>query len=79
MNMIRPEEHITPGEIHRKTSRIAGFILHFLLPAAILACGVAITVYLMRTSPEARPAKRPPNATLVEVTAIHSGTQTTMI
>ncbi|SHO49042.1 efflux RND transporter periplasmic adaptor subunit [Desulfopila aestuarii] len=79
MNMIRPEEHIAPGEIHRKTNKIAGFILHFLLPAVILACGVAITVYLMRTSPEARPVKRPPNATLVEVRTIQSGLQTTMI
>lgn len=79
MNMIRPEEQLSSGEIHRKTNKIAGFILHFLLPAIILACGVAITVYLMRTSPEARPGKRSPTATLVEVQKISSGQQTTML
>lgn len=79
MNMIRPDEQTVPGEIHRKSNKIAGFILHFLLPAVIIACGVAITVYLMRTSPVALPAKRPANATLVEVRAIQSGVQQTRI
>jgi RND family efflux transporter MFP subunit len=66
MNMIQ-QQHTVPGEVQRRPNRIIGFILHFLLPIAALACGVAITVYLMKTSPEAKPGKRPPTATLVEV------------
>jgi RND family efflux transporter MFP subunit len=66
MNMIQQKQTI-PGEVQRRPNRIIGFILHFLLPIAALACGIAITVYLMKTSPEAKPGKRPPTATLVEV------------
>ncbi len=66
MNMIQQQQTV-PGEVQRRPNRIIGFILHFLLPIAALACGVAITVYLMKTSPEAKPGKRPPTATLVEV------------
>jgi len=79
MNMMRPEKQLSTGEIHRKPNRIAGFFLHVLLPVLILACGVGITVYLLRTSPEARPAKRPPMATLVEVQTVATGPQQTVL
>lgn len=79
MNMIRPQDHVVPGEIQRSPNRITGFILHILLPMAALACGVAITVYLMKTPPEAQPRKRPPTATLVEVRKVEAGRQPTVI
>lgn len=79
MNMIRPEDQTVPGEVQRRPNRIIGFFLHFMLPVAVLACGVAITVYLMKTSPEARPAKRPPTATLVEVRKVQVGPQQTVL
>lgn len=79
MNMIQPDNRIAPGEVHRRTNRIAGFFLHFVVPVAVLAGGIAITIYLMKTSPEARPAKRPPTATLVEVQPVRTGTQQTIL
>lgn len=76
MNMIRPEDQTTtPGEITRSPNRIVSFFLHFMLPLAALACGIAITIYLMKTSPDAQPRKRPPTATLVEVQSVQAATQ----
>lgn len=79
MNMIRPQDQLVPGEIQRSPNRILGFFLHFMLPLAVLACGVALTVYLMKTSPEAQPRKKQPTATLVEVRQVQSGAQQTVI
>ncbi len=79
MNSRRPEDHTTPEEMQRSPNRIVGFFLHILLPIAVLACGAAITLYLMKTSPEARPRKKPPMATLVEVRTVQAGPQQTVI
>jgi len=64
---------------HRRPNKIASFFLHFLLPLAALVCGIIITMYLLKTSPEAKPRKRPPTATLVEVQKIVTGPQRTVI
>lgn len=77
--MMKQQEQTVPGEIQRKPNRIVSFFLHFLLPLAALACGIAITIYLMKTSPEAKPRKRPPTATLVEVQKMTQGAQQTVI
>lgn len=79
MNMIQPDQRIAPGEVRRRTNRIAGFFLHFVVPLAVLAGGIAITIYLLKTSPEAIPVKRPPTATLVEVLQVQTGTQQTVL
>ena len=79
MNSNQWHNQTSPGEIHRSPNRIIGFFLHFLLPIAALTCGVIITVYLMKTSPEAKPRNRPPTATLVEVQSVVSGPQQTVI
>lgn len=79
MNMMKQPDQTTPGEIQRKPNRIIGFFLHFLLPAAAIGCAIFITVYLMKTAPEAKPRKRPPTATLVEVQKLISGPQQTTI
>ncbi len=69
----------TPGEIHHTPSRFSRFFMHFLMPSAALVCGVLITVYLLKTGPQAKPAKRPPTAILVEVQQLSSGPQQTII
>lgn len=79
MNMMQQQDHTTPGEIQRSPNRIIGFILHFLLPIAALVGGVAITVYLMKTAPVAKPRQKPPTATLVEVQHAKVGRQRTVI
>ncbi|MFV0437081.1 MAG: efflux RND transporter periplasmic adaptor subunit [Desulfopila sp.] len=79
MNMIRPDTTSSSGEIQRNPSKIAGFLLHFLVPALILASGAAITAYLLRTPPQAHPVKRMPVATMVEVQTIHPGRQQALL
>lgn len=59
--------------------RLVGVFRHIILPLAVLACGVAITMYLLNTSPEAKPQKRPPAATLVEIENVVAGPQKTFI
>ncbi len=77
---MRPHVNQTkPGEIQRKPNRIISFFLHGLLPVIALACGIIITIYLIKTSPEAKPRKRPPTATLVEVQSVTHETQQTVI
>ncbi len=68
-----------PGEVQRRPNKITSFFLHFLMPVVALACGVAITMYLVNTSPEAKPRKNPPTATLVEVKKVVTGAQRTVI
>jgi RND family efflux transporter MFP subunit len=65
--------------MQRSPNRMVGFFLHILLPIAALACGVAITLYLMKTAPEAQPRKKTPTATLVEVRKVQAGAQQTVI
>lgn len=69
----------TRGEVHRAPNKLASFILHFLLPLIALACGIAITIYLLETKPQAKPRKRPPSATLVEIQEAKSGPQQTVL
>lgn len=68
-----------PGEVRRAPNKLAAFLVHFLLPLAALACGVAITMYLLGTKPEAKPRKRPPSATLVEIQQAVTGPQQTVL
>jgi RND family efflux transporter MFP subunit len=78
MTTMKNEQPV-PGEIVRKPGRIKGFFLHFLMPLAALACGVAITLYLLNTGPQAKPAARPPAALLVEVKRLSAGPQQTRV
>lgn len=70
-----PQDQTLAGEIRRPTNRIARFFLHILLPLIALACGIAITLYLLETEPKAKPGKRPSTAMLVEVQKVISGSQ----
>ncbi len=79
MNMIRPEEETTSSTIRRTRGKLRAFSLNFLLPLAILACGVGITAYLMKSSPQAMPVERQPTATLVEVRTVQAGQQQTLV
>lgn len=76
---IRKEQQKVPGEISRPANRISRFIMHFIMPAAALACGVLITVYLLKTGPQAKPGKRTPAATLVEIQKLRAEPQQTLI
>lgn len=78
MNTIN-SQHPVPGEVKRKPNKLALFFVNAFLPFLALLCGAAITFYLLKTSPEAKPRKRPPTATLVEVTHVLPGTQQTSI
>lgn len=79
MNSVHKNQLSHPGEVQRRPNKITSFFLHFLLPLIALACGIAITVYLLKTSPEAKPRQRPPTATLVEVQEVVTGPQKTVI
>lgn len=76
---MKHDDITPPGEILRSTNRLASFTLHILLPLIALACGIALTVYLLKTSPQAKPHKRTPSATLVEVQQLRLGSQKTVI
>jgi len=78
MNMIK-KEPVIPGEVQDSQSRIASITLHVLLPLVILACGIAVTLYLLNTSPKAKPGKRPPSTVLVEVEQVSTGPQRTLL
>jgi RND family efflux transporter MFP subunit len=78
MKMI-PQDQTSTGEIQRSPNRIARFFLHVLLPLIALACGIAITFYLLETKPTAKPGKRPSTAMLVEVQQVVSGPQVTRL
>ena len=75
----RNDLQTAPGEVSRTPSRLSRFFMHFLMPAAALACGALITVYLLNTGPQAKPAKRPPTAVLVEVQQLRAAPQQTMV
>lgn len=78
MNPIHDMKPAT-GEVQRRPNRIVLFFINFFLPLVALACGIALTAYLLRTSPEAKPKKRPPAAVLVEVAQISPGPQQTSL
>ncbi len=78
MNPTQPQNPL-PGEMQPKRNKIVIFFLHFFMPLTALACGIVITMYLLKTSPEAKPRKRPPTATLVEVKTLVAGPQKTVV
>jgi len=78
-NMNKHNTPATPGEVHRAPNKLASFIVHFLLPSIALICGIAITIYLLETKPEAKKRKRPPSVTLVEVLEAEAGPQQTLL
>ena len=77
-NMNKHNTPATPGEVRRAPNKLASFIVHFLLPSIALICGIAITIYLLETKPEAKKRKRPPSVTLVEVLEAEAGPQQTL-
>jgi RND family efflux transporter MFP subunit len=79
MNMIRPEEETSSSTIRRTRGKLKAFSVNFLLPLAIVVCGVGITAYLMKNSPQAMPVERQPTATLVEVRTVQVGQQQTLV
>lgn len=79
LNMNDRQSSAAPGEVRRTPNRLASFLLHFLLPLTALACGIAITIYLLQTKPEAKPRKRPASATLVEILEAQAGPQQTVL
>lgn len=79
MNMNHPTETVSTGQVQRPQNRFVSFLFHVLLPLLIFAAGVALTVYLMKTGPEAKVGKRPPTATLVEVTTLTPTSQEIVI
>ena len=78
MNMIK-KGHSVEGELQRPPQRFANFILHILLPLLALACGIAITVYLLNTSPKATPIKPAQTSILVEVEQVTRAPQRTLV
>ncbi|WP_163336348.1 efflux RND transporter periplasmic adaptor subunit [Desulfopila sp. IMCC35008] len=78
MNTIYSNPNV-PGEVQHRPNRVLSFFMNFLLPLAALACGIAITWYLLQTGPEAKPKKRPPSSTLVEVMTVQAAPQQTFI
>ena len=78
MNMIQ-KGHSVKGELQCPPQRFANFILHILLPLFALACGIAITVYLLNTSPKATPIKPAQTSILVEVEQVTRAPQRTLV
>lgn len=76
--MIHTEQPKT-GEIQRKPNKLLRFLVNYLLPLTALLAGIALTFYLLKTSPEAKPRKRPPMATLVEVKTVAGDNQQTIL
>lgn len=56
-----------------RKKRLLTFFLQFLLSIVVLACGVTLATYYMKTGPEAKPGKREPSPPLVEVQQVSSG------
>lgn len=78
MNMIK-KSHTVQGELQRPPHRFASFTLHILVPLFALACGIAITVYLLNTSPKATPIKPAQTSILVEVEQVSHALQRTLV
>lgn len=56
-----------------KKKRFLTVFLQFLLSSVVLACGVTLAAYYVKTGPEAKPSKREPSPPLVEVQQVSSG------
>ena len=78
MNM-KKIEYNTDGTIRQTSQRSTHFILHVLMPLTALACGIAITFYLLNTRPSAAPVKVLPTVTMVEVENVQFSPQQTQI
>lgn len=78
MNIIE-EGHTVQGELQRPPHRFASFTLHILMPLFALACGIAITVYLLNTSPKSTPIKPAQTSILVEVEQVSLAPQRTLV
>jgi hypothetical protein len=65
MKMIKKDQ-IVQGEIQRSPRRLASFTLLILLSLLALACGIAITIYLLNTSPKVSSVKPAQGTILVE-------------
>ena len=78
MNMIKKDPTIQ-GERQPSPHRFASFTLHILMPLLALACGIAITIYLLNTSPKATPIKQTQTSILVEVEQVNHAPQRTLV
>ncbi len=78
MNMIS-KDHLEKSEIQRPQRPSSGSLLHIWLPILALVCGIAITIYLLNTRPQAAPAKPAPTAILVEIEQVSQAPQPTRV
>jgi RND family efflux transporter MFP subunit len=69
---MKSADNPAPEEAPKK-NRFLTVFLQFLLSVVVLACGMALATYYMKTSPEAKPRKREPSPPLVEVQQVNSG------
>jgi RND family efflux transporter MFP subunit len=63
----------------RRTRRRPALALRIILPLAVLAAGVALSFWLLETSPKAQPKPKTRNAALVEVRTIEFATQESVV
>jgi RND family efflux transporter MFP subunit len=70
-----PEGETPNGAAQRRSRNI--FII--LLPVVVLAAGVAVALWLMETSPQAKPRPKAQNATLVAVRTVDYGARQTVV
>lgn len=63
----------------RKSRRRPARVLRFLLPLLVLGIGLALSLWLLETGPQAKPKPKARNATLVDVRPIVFGPQKTAI
>jgi RND family efflux transporter MFP subunit len=63
----------------RRTRRRPALALRIILPLAVLAVSVALSLWLMETSPQARPKPKTRNAALVEVRTIEFAPQKSIV
>ncbi len=69
---MKAADNPAPEEAPKK-KRFLTFFLQFLLSIVVLACGVTLATYYMKSGPEAKPSKREPSPPLVEVQQVSSG------
>jgi RND family efflux transporter MFP subunit len=69
---MKSEDNSFPEEAPGK-KRLLPVFLQFFLSIVVLACGLALAAYYMKTGPEAKPRKREPSPPLVEVQQVNSG------
>lgn len=69
---MKSADNPAPQEAPKK-KRLLTVFLQFLLSIVVLACGLALAAYYVKTGPEAKPSKREPSPPLVEVQQVSSG------